>query len=103
VKEGARVGEVAVVKDEMAVRDVRVLVEVVDAVGVEERGWTLDAVDLITLLQEKFSEVGAILSGNSSNEGFLQAELSNGGLRLLLAYFKAQGKPAFTVSGQRSA
>src|SRR6185312_689736 len=40
---------------------------------------TLDAMDLIPLLQEKFSEVGSVLSGDSSDEGFLQAACSNGG------------------------
>src|SRR6185312_15843315 len=73
VEQGAGVGEVAVMEDEMAVGDVRVLIEVVDAAGVEERSRTLDAMDLIPLLQEKFSEVGSVLSGDSSDDGFLQA------------------------------
>ena len=44
-----RVGQVAVVQDEALVVDVRILVEVVDAVGVEERGAALDAVHLVAL------------------------------------------------------
>ena len=44
-----RIGEVAVVQDEALVVDVRVLVEVVDAVGVEERRAALDAVHFVAL------------------------------------------------------
>jgi hypothetical protein len=41
------VGEVAVVQDEVLVFDVRVLVEVVDSVGIERRCAALDTVDFI--------------------------------------------------------
>ena len=40
----ARVGQIAVMENETAIRLMRVLVEVVDAVGVEQRTMELDAV-----------------------------------------------------------
>ncbi len=66
--EVGRVGQVAVVQDEILVLDVRVLVQVVDAVGVEERGTALDAVNDIALLEQEFGKVGAVLAGDAGNE-----------------------------------
>lgn len=63
-----RVGQVTVVQDELAVIDVRVFVQVVDAVGIEERSAALDAVHLVTLLEQEFSEVGAVLAGDAGDE-----------------------------------
>ncbi len=48
------VGQVAVVQLEALVVDVRVLVEVVDAVGVERRGAALDAVHFVAFGQQEF-------------------------------------------------
>ena len=47
------VGHVAVVQDEVARGHVRVLVDVVDARGVEQGGAALDAVDLVPLASRK--------------------------------------------------
>jgi hypothetical protein len=49
------------VEDEAAPVDVRVLVEVVDALRVERRGAALDAVDLVALGEEQLGQVGAVL------------------------------------------
>ena len=65
-----RIGEVAVVQDEAAVLLVRILVQVVDAIGVEQRGAALDAVDFVALVQQEFGEVGAVLAGDAGDEGF---------------------------------
>ncbi len=62
------VGEVTVVQLEAGVVDVRVLVEVVDAVGVEERRAPLDAVHLVALGEQQFGEVGAVLAGHAGDE-----------------------------------
>ena len=62
------VGQVAVVEDEVAVLHMRVLVEMVDAVGVEEGGAALDAVDNVALLQQELGQIGAVLAGNAGNE-----------------------------------
>ena len=47
---------------------VRVLVDMVQPVGIEGRGPSDDPVDLVALLQEKFREVGAVLSCNAGDE-----------------------------------
>ena len=57
------------VQDEPATGLVGVLVEVVDAVGVEQRGAPLDAVHLIALVQQEFRQVGAVLASHSGDQG----------------------------------
>ena len=59
---------VAVVQDEAAIADVRVLVEVIDAVGVEERRPALDAVDDVALAEQQLGEVGAVLPGDAGDQ-----------------------------------
>ena len=49
-------------KNEMAIAFVGVLVEVVHAIGVKQRGPPLDAVDIVALLQQKLGQVSAVLS-----------------------------------------
>jgi len=70
------VGEIAVVQDELRVGVVGVLVDVVDACGVEEGGASLDAVDFVAFGEEELGEVGSVLAGDSCDEGFLQNEYS---------------------------
>src|SRR5678815_573787 len=48
---------------------VRILVQVVDALRVEERGAPLDAVDDVALLQQKLGEIGAVLAGDAGDQG----------------------------------
>ena len=62
------VGQVPVVELELDVRVVRVLIEVVDPVGIEQGSPALDAVDLITFGQQQFSQVGAVLAGDAGDE-----------------------------------
>src|SRR5581483_308619 len=45
------------------------LVQVVDAIGVQERGPALDAVHGVALVEQEFGEVGAVLPGNARDEG----------------------------------
>ena len=49
-----------------------ILVEVVNPAGVEATGTALDAVYLITLLQQELSQIAAVLAGDACNEGLLQ-------------------------------
>jgi hypothetical protein len=63
------VGHVAVVQDEVPVVDMRILVQVVDARGVEARGSALDAMHLVALLQQEFGQIGAVLAGDAGDEG----------------------------------
>ena len=71
VDEAGGVGEVAVVQDELLMLDVRILVEVVDAGGVEQGGAPLDAVDLVALGEQQFGQVGAVLPGDASDQRLL--------------------------------
>ncbi len=62
------VREVAVVELEAHVPLVRVAVQVVDAVGIEQRRAALDAVYLVALLEQQFSEIGPVLAGDARDE-----------------------------------
>jgi hypothetical protein len=46
---------------------VRVAVQVVDAVGVEERRAALDAVHLVALVEQELGEIGAVLAGDAGD------------------------------------
>ncbi len=51
----------------------RILVEMIDAIGVEQRCTTLDAMDDVPFSQQEFSEVGAVLAGDAGDQcGFLR-------------------------------
>ena len=65
--EVAAVGEVAVVQLEAGVVDVGVLVDVVNALGVEGAGAALDAVDGVAFFQEELGEVRAVLAGDAGD------------------------------------
>ncbi|MNR49913.1 hypothetical protein D3C85_1693600 [compost metagenome] len=60
------VGQVAVMKNELLVINVRILIYMVDALSVERRSTTLDAVDFVALLQQELCEVGTVLTGDAS-------------------------------------
>ena len=64
--------EVPIVQDEARRRLVWILVDVIDALGIEARCPAFDAVDLVALFQEEFGEVGAVLAGDAGNECFFQ-------------------------------
>jgi hypothetical protein len=40
----------------------------IDTIGIEKRGSTLDTVDLVALLQEQFGQIGAVLTGNAGDK-----------------------------------
>ena len=48
------IGEVAIVQDEVAVVDVRILIQMVDAVSVEGRGAPFDSMNDIVLSEQQF-------------------------------------------------
>ena len=53
----AGVAQVAVVQFEVGVLDMRVLVNVVNTLGIEQRSTAFDAMDNVALLQQKLSKV----------------------------------------------
>ena len=46
---------------------VRVLVDVVNTLGIEQRRATLDAMDYVALFQQKLRQIRAILPSNTGN------------------------------------
>jgi hypothetical protein len=62
-----RIGEIAMMEHESAVGLVRILVEVIDPVGIDRRA-SLDAVDQIALGQKELRQIGTVLASNSGNE-----------------------------------
>ena len=46
----------------------RVLIQMVDAFGVEQRGAAFDAVDGVAFLEQEFGEIGAVLAGDAGDE-----------------------------------
>ena len=59
------VAQVAVVEEHLHAVDVRVLVKMLDAVGVERARAPDDAVDLVALGQEKLREIRSVLPGDA--------------------------------------
>ena len=63
------VGQIAVVQNEIAVADVWILIQVVNAIRIEQRRAALDAVDHIAFAEQKLCQIGAILAGYSGDKG----------------------------------
>ena len=45
----------------------RIMVQVINAIGVKQGGSALNAVDLITFFEKEFSQISTILAGDSGN------------------------------------
>ncbi len=56
------IGEVAVVQDEFPVAVMRIDIQMIDTVRIEQRRPSLDAVYLISLLKQKFCQIRSILA-----------------------------------------
>merc|ERR1719199_537081 len=65
------IAEIAVVKEELDAGGVTVLVEMVNAAGVEGRRTTDNAVDGISLLEKELGKVRSVLAGDAGDEGDL--------------------------------
>src|SRR6266478_762718 len=61
--EVGRIGQISVVKHQSAALRVGVFVQMVDSIGVERGGSTLDAMDLVTFGQQELCEISAVLAG----------------------------------------
>ena len=66
--EVGRIGQVAVVEDQITIFNMRILIKMVDAVGIKERRAALEAVDDIAFFQQEFGKVSAVLSGDTGDE-----------------------------------
>jgi hypothetical protein len=63
------VSQITIVQFEVGVFNVRVLVNVVYALGVEQAASTFDAVHNVALFQQKLSQVASVLAGYPGDEG----------------------------------
>ena len=63
-----RIRHVAVVQQERHVAGVRILVEMIDARGIERGRPPLDAVDRVAEAKQIFGEIGAVLPGDAGEE-----------------------------------
>src|SRR5262249_10524482 len=61
--------QVPVVREQANVLLVGIVVQVLDAVGVEARGPAHDAVDLVALLEKQLGQIRAVLAGDPSDQG----------------------------------
>ena len=68
-REVGGIGQIAVVQFEAHVVDVRILVDMVDALGVELRRAAFDAVDIIAFSQQKFCQIRTVLACNAGDKG----------------------------------
>jgi hypothetical protein len=59
------IGEITIMQHQRPAFLVRVLVEVIDSIRIKRRRPPLNSVDLITLPQQKFRQIGAILASDS--------------------------------------
>ena len=66
--QAAGIGHVSIVENEIAIAYVRVLVKMIYAIGIEQRGAALDPVYLVALGKQELGEVRAILAGNAGDE-----------------------------------
>ena len=67
------VGQVAVVQEHPGLVQMRVQVQVVDALRTEGAGATDQPVDLIALVQQQLGQVGTVLAGDPREEGLLRS------------------------------
>ena len=70
------VGEVSVMELEAGFFDVWVLVNMIHPFSVEQGGPPFDAVNFISLLEQKLGEVGTILSGDTGDQCFFHDVVS---------------------------
>ena len=66
----AGITEVAVMQNKTPLTGVRILIEMVDAVGIEQRGSPFEAVHLIPFLEKEFRQICAVLPGNTGDQSF---------------------------------
>ena len=85
----AAVGQVAVMQREVLLVDMRVLIQVVNTVGIERRGPALDAVDFITFAQQKLGQVSAVLPCDAGDEGNFYSCNSGRHIHYLINFYQS--------------
>ena len=62
------VGQVTVMQTKMNIFFMRILVKMIHAVRIEKRTPSFNSVNLVSLGQQKFTEIGAILTSHARNQ-----------------------------------
>ena len=65
------VRHVAIVEEEPSFGNVRILIQVIDTIGIEQRSAALDAVNFVVLGQQEFRKVSTILPGDTCDKSLL--------------------------------
>ena len=61
------VGQIAVMQREIGAADMRVMIEVIDTVGVEEAGAAHQPVNLVAFAEEQFGQIRPVLTGHTGD------------------------------------
>ena len=62
------IGHIAVMQDKTRILFMRILIQVIDTVGIKQGRAPLDTMHLITLVQQKLGQIGTILPRNAGNQ-----------------------------------
>ena len=65
----AAVREISVVENQSGIHIVGILVQMIDPAGVEAAGPSFDPMNDVSLLQQQFGQVTAVLAGDSADQG----------------------------------
>jgi hypothetical protein len=84
IQEPLAAGEVPVMKEELGSRLIGIFVDVVNSLSMKSAGATDDAVYFITLGEQKFREVRAVLARDTGNDGSLHWSSAKRGLSTTL-------------------
>jgi hypothetical protein len=87
-----RVREVAVVQDHPPIRIVRVAVQVIDPVGVEQRRTAFHAVHLVALRQQQLREIRAVLARDPRDQRTLLVWMLHNGSRTVTLARRASAR-----------
>ena len=86
------VGQIPVVEEEPLAVDVGILIEMIDAAGIECARAPDNAVDFISFAKQEFGEVRPILAGDSRDQSFLTSQTT-----LLLPFTRLRQQTSWTA------
>ena len=90
------IGQIPMMQNELAIRFMGILIQVVNPVGIEKRRAALDAMDFIAFFKQQFGQIGPVLSRYTRNQRYLVACFQN-----TLSYIKTIRSPLQLKSGVR--
>jgi hypothetical protein len=59
------ISQITIMQDEISVINMRILIQVIYALGIEQGAAAFDAMDFISFAQEQFREIRSVLSGDT--------------------------------------